>query len=43
MKPNDFLPPISIIVHVHNAAATLDACIENILMQEYPNLEILLF
>lgn len=43
MKPNDFLPPISIIVHVHNAAATLDACMESILMQEYPNLEILLF
>lgn len=43
MKPKDFLPPISIIVHVHNAAATLDACMESILAQEYPNLEILLF
>ncbi|MBE5776371.1 MAG: glycosyltransferase [Clostridiales bacterium] len=36
------LPCVTVIVPVHNAEATLHACVDSILAQDYPNLEVLL-
>ncbi len=36
------LPKVSVIVPVHNAAATLDACVQSILGQDYPHIECIL-
>lgn len=36
------LPKVSIIVPVHNSAATIDACVQSILSQDYPHIECIL-
>ena len=36
------MPTVSIIVPVHNAAATLPRCVQSILSQEYRDLELIL-
>ena len=39
--PNRTYPPVSVVVPARNEAATIDACIDGALAQDYPDLEIL--